>query len=63
MPLNLLELERANAKCADLQRRLHADAIPDVAELQRNIVSLTEILASTLHVLDRVVGELNRTKR
>lgn len=62
MPLNSIELERANTRIADLQRRLHVGKPESLGELQREIGLLTEVVASMLHVLDRTVEEAKRRR-
>jgi len=63
MPLNSMELERASQRLADLQRRLNAGKGESIEELQREIVLLTDVVASMLHVLDRALGEIKRSSR
>lgn len=63
MPLNSMELERAGQRLADLQRRLNAGKGESIEELQREIVLLTDVVASMLHVLDRALGEIKRSSR
>jgi len=63
MPLNSMELERASQRLADLQRRLNASKGESIEELQREIVLLTDVVASMLHVLDRALGEIKRSSR
>ena len=63
MPLNTMELERANQRLADLQRRVNASKGESLEELQREIVLLTDVVASMLHVLDRALSEIKRSPR
>jgi len=63
MPFNSMELERASQRLADLQRRLNAGKGESIEELQREIVLLTDVVASMLHVLDRALGEIKRSSR
>ena len=63
MPFNSMELERASQRLADLQRRLNAGKGESIEELQREIVLLTDVVASMLHVLDRALGEIKRASR
>ena len=63
MPFNSMELERASQRLADLQRRLNASKGESIEELQREIVLLTDVVASMLHVLDRALGEIKRSSR
>lgn len=58
-----MELERASQRLADLQRRLNAGKGESIEELQREIVLLTDVVASMLHVLDRALGEIKRSSR
>lgn len=63
MPLNSMELERANQRLADLQRRVNASKGESLEDLQREIVLLTDVVASMLHVLDRALSEIKRSPR
>jgi|GEM_PF-2557618 len=63
MPLNSMELERANQRRADLQRRVNASKGELLEELQREIVLLTDVVASMPHVLDRALSEIKRSPR
>lgn len=63
MPLNTMELERANQRLADLQRRVNASKGESLEDLQREIVLLTDVVASMLHVLDRALSEIKRSPR
>jgi len=63
MPLNSMELERANTRLAELRRRLNEGKPDDVADIQREILLIVDVVTSMLHVLDRTIAETNRQSR
>ena len=63
MPLNSMELERANTRLGELRRRLNEGQPKDLADIQREILLIVDVVTSMLHVLDRAVAETKRTSR
>lgn len=63
MPLNSMELERANSRLTELRRRLNDGKSHDVQEMQREFMLLTEVVTAMLHVLDRAIAEPGRPSR
>lgn len=63
MPLKVVELERANARLAELRRRLNAPGSHDIADVQRDLLLLADCVTSMLHVLDKTVAEMKRPSR
>jgi hypothetical protein len=63
MPLNSMELERANTRLAELRRRLNEGKPDDVADIQREILLIVDVVTSMLHVLDRTIAETKRQSR
>jgi hypothetical protein len=57
MPLNSLELERANSRLNELRRRLNDGKAHPPAETQQELLLLTEVVTSMLHVLDRMIAK------